>query len=160
MSLIDGSPWIWPRAARAGAEARNRRATRWMSSGVMFSKKKIKSTFSFYAEFLFLPIELIKCWVFFLCPVASTCLPISSKTTGLDSKFIRSIDWSCVFARLSSWPVGAEAIATSSFVITSTIDRTWVGGALAWMQNNPVSMYAWLYAVALYIQWYLLSTLV
>lgn len=35
-------------------------------------------------------------------PDAKTCLPISSKTTGRDSRFIINIDWSCLLARASS----------------------------------------------------------
>lgn len=38
----------------------------------------------------------------FLERVASTCLPTSSKITGLDSRFIMSMDISCVLARSSS----------------------------------------------------------
>lgn len=34
--------------------------------------------------------------------VASTCLPTSSKITGRDSRFIISMDISCVLARSSS----------------------------------------------------------
>lgn len=87
----------------------------------------------------------------FLCPVANTCLPISSKTTGLDSRFINNMDCNCVFARCkiineisfqniktttsldtrSSCSDMAPAIDTISLTITSTISRTCVGGALA-----------------------------
>lgn len=41
-------------------------------------------------------------WGSFLVFVANTWRPTSSKITGLDSRFIMSMDFSCVFARSSS----------------------------------------------------------
>lgn len=52
-------------------------------------------------------------WGSFLERVASTCLPTSSKTTGLASRFIMSMDVSCVLARASStW--GAPSVSRGS----------------------------------------------
>lgn len=49
-------------------------------------------------------------WGSFLERVASTCLPTSSKITGLDSRFIISMDVSCVLARSSStWDSTTES---------------------------------------------------
>lgn len=50
----------------------------------------------------YLLIRLHSSWGSFRVPVANTCLPTSSKITGRDSRFIISIDFSCVFARSSS----------------------------------------------------------
>lgn len=50
----------------------------------------------------YLRMSVHSSWGSFLECVASTCLPTSSKITGLDSRFIMSMDISCVLARSSS----------------------------------------------------------
>lgn len=102
----------------------------------------------------------MKCSGFFRVPVTNTCRPISSKTTGLASRFMSNTDCNWVLARRNSSAPGSDAIATISRVMTLTALAICWGGALTWMQNIPLSVYTWFVAVALYIQWYWLSTFV
>lgn len=170
ISLSSGNPLMSPRAANDGGDDRNRFATRWISSAVIFSEwekgnhlisqQQQQNENCKCHDGMHKPIASIKCSGFFRDPVASTCRPISSNTTGLASRFISSTDCNWVLARLSSSEPGTAAIATISRVITLTALCMCCGGADICIQNSPLSEYTWLDAVALYIQWYWFSTFV